>query len=345
MNTHNTTGELGLELVKIMEDLTWERHGQIGVENAKRNLPFIIGGQSISALRNLKVGDGDSAVVIAAGPSIKRHDPIATIKAANYQGAIIATESSLSYCLRNGIIPDLTITLDPHATRIVRWFGDPSLTKKSLKEDDYFSRQDMDSAFADEMQANREILDLLNRHGHKIKIALCTSASEAVVNRVLETNMDIYWWNAMWDDPDQDGSTTEKIQRSNGVPSVNAGGNVGAAAWMMADAVLDKKHVALTGMDYSYYDGTPYRNTQYYHESVNLIGEENLDSLYIRIHNPHLDSWFFTDPTYMWYQECFKQMVLEADCQTYNCTNGGILFGDGIKFIPLEDFLNHEEVH
>ena len=290
-------------------------------------------------MRKETVGEGDSAVVVAAGPSVKRLDPVSVLKRHAYKGAVIATESSLSYCLRNGIVPDLTITLDPHATRIVRWFGDPHLDEHKLKADDYFARQDMDEAFANELKANQEILGLLNEHGHKIRIALSTSASAAVVDRVLESNMQIYWWNPMWDDPDAAGSVTADLQRLNGMPAVNAGGNVGAAAWMMADAVLGKAHVALTGMDFSYYADTPYRNTQYYREAVALVGEENLDSVFMHIHNPHVDRWFYTDPAYMWYREAFLDMVQDADCVTHNCTGGGILFGDGLVFQPLETFL------
>jgi hypothetical protein len=109
---------------------------------------------------------------------------------------------------------------------------------------------------------------------------------------------------------------------------------------MMAHAVLGKKHVALTGVDFSYYEGTPYRNTQYYREAVALVGESDLDSVYIRVFNPHLAAWFYTDPAYMWYRECFLEMAEEAECVTYNCTEGGILFGDAIRFVPLRDFLN-----
>ena len=144
----------------------------------------------------------------------------------------------------------------------------------------------------------------------------------------------------MYDDPDLPNSETEKLFRLNGLPCLNAGGNVGSACWMMADSVLEKKHVALTGMDFSYYEDTPYKNTQYYYEALELVGESQLDSIYMRIFNPHLKKWFYTDPAYMWYRNSFFEMVVEASCQTYNCTGGGILFGDKIIFTSLDDFLN-----
>jgi hypothetical protein len=246
----------------------------------------------------------------------------------------------MRYLLRAGIVPDLVVTLDPHPKRIVRWFGDPDLKPENLGVDDYFARQDMDRAFADELRANEEILALLDRHGKGMRIALSTSASPAVVSRALACGMRIYWWNPMYDDPDMPGSVTRGLQAMNRLPCVNAGGNVGAACWMMAHAVLAKKHVGLAGMDFAYYCDTPYRNTQYYREAVALVGEEGLDSIYIRVFNPHLQQWFYTDPAYMWYRNVFLEMALEADCVTYNCTEGGILFGDNVRFVRLRDFLS-----
>lgn len=334
-------GELGRKLVANMERMTQDRIGHTALDNARFNLRFRDHGQSLAALRRETVGDGDAAVIIAAGPSVKRKDPLKAITESGFKGAIVCTESALLYCLRNGVVPDLTVTLDPHATRIVRWFGDTNLTPEKLGADDYYRRQDMDPAFADEMKANEEIIDLLNTHGHKIRIALSSSASEAVVNRVMETGMQVYWWNPMLDDPDRADSLTRELFALNRFPCVNAGGNVGSACWMMASAVLGKKHVALTGMDFSYYGDTPYRNTQYYHEAVRLVGEENLDSVYIRIDNPYTGTDFYTDPAYMWYRETFLQMAADAadECRTSNCTEGGILFGDPIVFESLADFL------
>ena len=173
-----------------------------------------------------------------------------------------------------------------------------------------------------------------------MRIALATSASEAVVARALDLGMEIYWWNPMLDDPDQPGSRTREAWRLNRFPCVNAGGNVGTACWMMAHAVLGKRHVALTGMDFAYYDGTPYSATQYYREALALVGEKDLSRLYPRYLNPHTNTWFYTDPAYNWYREAFLEMVRDADCMTYNCTGGGILFGDGIIHMALGDFLD-----
>lgn len=333
-------GHVGLELSQHIGRITMDRIGEQWLENVRRNQQVLNRGKSIRELAADLASDSDHAVVIAAGPSIKRKAHVAPLlKKHDYRGMIISTDSSIYYCLRNGIIPDLVVTLDPHTTRVVRWFGDPELNEEKLKKDDYFVRQEMDTDFSNQIRTNRELLGLLNEHGHKMKIAMATSASKAVVDRVLETGISVYWWNPMYDDPDEPKSVTREIYGLNQLPCINGGGNVGAACWMIADAVLRKKHVAVVGMDFSYYKDTSYLNTQYYTAAVDLVGKENLDSIYIRVFNPHYQEWFYTDPTYWWYRERFLEILREADCTTYNCTEGGILFGDPVRVMPFESFL------
>ena len=108
---------------------------------------------------------------------------------------------------------------------------------------------------------------------------------------------------------------------------------------MIADAVLGVEQAALLGIDFSYYDGTPYRNTQYYHEALDLVGENRIDALFVRILNPHTGSWFYTDPAYLWFREVFLEMARDASCETWNCTDGGILFGERIRCAPIETYV------
>jgi hypothetical protein len=330
---------VGREIVANMVAITRERIGAHGLENAKRSLPLIRNGKSIHALTQQAIGEGNTALVVAAGPSIKRRDPAPSIKASGWRGAIIVPDGGIRYCLVHDIVPDLIVTADPHATRIVRWFGDPDLTHERLADDDYYRRQDMDSTFADELAVNREMLDLIDKYGSRLKIALCSSASPAVVKRVHDAGFDIYWWNQMYDDPDRADSVTRRLFEENGLPCVNAGGNVGSACWMFAAEVLQKQHVAVTGMDFSYYADTPFYNTQYYHEAVALVGQDNLESIYIRIFNHYEQAWFYTDPAYMWYRDCLLDMASDTTSRTYNCTEGGIFFGGNVQYMPLAWFL------
>lgn len=332
-------GELGRCLSARMGELTWARIGPMALENARRNAAAIATGGSLADLRDRPPGRGNSAVVIAAGPSLRRHDPVPALVAAGYDGCVICTESALRHCLRGGLRPDLVVTADPHPGRIVRWFGDPRLTAGALEADDYFRRQDLDEGFAAELEANREVMALLADQAPRLRIALSTASSPDVVERVHELRMDVYWWNPMLDDPDIEEGSSAFLMRANGRPCLNAGGNVGTAAWMLAHAVLGKARVALTGMDLGYYADTPYRQTQYYREALELFGAARLEEFFIPVYNPVCGEWFFTDPAYQWYRECFLELAEEAQAVTFNCTGGGTLFGGPIRSATLDQFL------
>ena len=335
-----TAGALGKRISLAMHGITLEKVSEIGFANAKANASRIAKGKDIFALHETDLMEGDTALVIAAGPSLHRNDTAKVIRESKFDGAIIATESAMAWCLRHDIVPDLVVTIDPHPNRIVRWFGDPDLTNDSLLHDDYFARQDMDPEFRKrQLMFNKELINLIDAHGPLMKIAIASSASNKVVNRVIHSKMDAYWWNPMYDDYELDKSLTRRLHEENGLPCINAGGNVGSACWVLAHAILQKKRVGLIGMDFSYYGDTPYSQTQYYKEIVNLVGEDRLDEVYVRIMNPHLGKEFYTDPAYLWYRNSFLEMTENAECETYNCSGGGILFGPEINWLGLDAFL------
>lgn len=334
-------GSLGRYIAANLGEITLAKVTEVGFANACANADRIVSGKSVAALQATSLIEGEEALVIAAGPSLHRQNPARIIRESGFRGIIVATESAMSWCLRHGIVPDLVVTLDPHPSRIVRWFGDPNLSESALARDDYFARQDMDPRFReDQLRANRELLELVNANGSRMHIAVASSASEVVVHRVIESGMDVYWWNPMYDDYDVADSLTRKIHALNGLPCVNAGGNVGSACWVFAHAVLGKTRVGLVGMDFGYYPDTPYSQTQYYREIFGLVGPDRVDEVFVRILNPHLGQEFYTDPAYLWYRDSFLEMAQQAGCKTYNCTGGGILFGPGIHWMTLPEFLS-----
>ena len=326
-----------------MGEYSLERNGAVALENAKINQDDARNGASILALRDTDLANDSPALVIAAGPSLHRQDTALEIKNSGFHGTIIATESAMAWCLRNDILPHLVVTVDPHPERIVRWFGDPKLDADALARDDYFTRQEMDPRFRiNQLEMNRELLRIINLHGANMRICISSSASQAVVQRCKQIGMAMYWWNPMFDDYDRPDSLSRKLRALNNKPCINAGGNVGTACWVIAHAVLGKKQIGILGMDLSYYGETSYRETQYYNELKELLGEENLAQAFVHVENPYLNKQFFTDPAYYWYKLVFLEMVEQAREQgvrTYNCTGGGILFGPGIEFVPFDKFV------
>src|SRR5262249_22921908 len=147
--------ELALRLTNELVEATVEKCSEIALSNTKLNLGS--SSRSILDIQNTELMDGDSAIVMAAGPSLHRNNAAVRIKESGYRGTIIATESAMSHCLRNGLVPHLVVTLDPHPKRIVRWFGDPALNNQDINSDDYYRRQDLDPVFAqNEIERNRE---------------------------------------------------------------------------------------------------------------------------------------------------------------------------------------------
>jgi hypothetical protein len=332
------------DVVAQMSNLTIERIGRQALDNATANAAMARSGESVFALRDTPLAQTDAVLVIAAGPSLHRNDTARLIKESNFRGTLIATESAMSWCLRNGIVPDLVVTVDPHPERIVRWFGDPELDPAALDRDDYYARQDIDPEFRrNQLAVNRELLELVNKHGSRMCIAVATSASQAVVRRCVESQMHIYWWNPMLDDYDLPNSLTRRIYELNRKPCINAGGNVGSACWVIAHAVLGKRKIGIVGMDLSYYGDTSYWETQYYHELRELLGEDDISKGFVHIENPYLHKMFFTDPAYFWYRSVFLEMAKLASAdgvRTFNCTGGGILFGPGVDFVPFSEFIS-----
>lgn len=334
---------LAERLAASMNRHTLDRIGALALDNARANADDARRGPSITRLREVALGEGDAAVVIAAGPSLHRQDTARILKDSGFKGTIVATESAMAWCLRNGMKPHVVVTVDPHPDRIVRWFGDPKLDEDALARDDYFSRQDMDPAFRhNQLEQNRHLVDLVDRHGHDIHICVSSSASQAVVSRCRQARMPTYWFNPVLDDYDLPDSLTRRVRALNGKPCLNAGGNVGTACWVVAHAVLGKKNIALLGMDFGYYGDTTYKETQYHTELVDLLGEDRVGEAFHHVHNPFVDKEFFTDPAYYWYREVFLEMAAEAAADgvaTCNCSGGGILFGPGIDWSSFADFV------
>jgi len=327
--------DLGKQIASRLEAATFDRIAGIGLENAALNRPRIK--HSILELAEVELGQGDSAVVIGAGPSLHRRESLTRLGKSGYTGTIVAVDGALGSCLRAGVVPHVVVSVDPHRERIVRWFGDPGLT--AAPSDDYFRRQEMDPALAaDEVAANRALIELVDAHGPRMRAAVATAAAPAVVARCETAGIAMYWWNPMYDDYDRADSISRRLYEANGLPCLNGGGNVGTTAWVMAHAVLGKSRVALLGIDFSYPPGTPYARTQYYPELREMLGDA-YEQAYVRTDNPFGETWM-CDPAYWWFRGVFLEMAREAACRTVNCTEGGILFGDPLEVATIEEFVH-----
>ena len=326
------------KLHKKLNSVTFKSLSKEVYTNAKNNLKFLNFGKSLKELLQINK-ENKNAIIVGGGPSLRKINQIKVLKKYKKNFIIIACDGALYYLLSNGVIPDLVVTFDPHPTRIIRWFGNTNLKKKDLIKDDYFSRQDIETKFNNEIESNKKIIALFNKNAKKLKIALCTSSSKLVVRRLIDSKTNIYWWNAFLDDPNKKNSLTKKIFKLNKLPIVNTGGNVGSAAWMMADNVFNCKKIALLGMDFGYYKETPIHATQYYDVLLKICKDKSkVKNFYSNIYNNKLKKIFYSDYVYMWYKKCLVEMINNSKSSTYNCTMGGILLDKKIKWSTLEQF-------
>lgn len=327
--------ELSQPELDAIASATFRKTAEIGYTHALANQPFVK--NTVADLVDPK-RDFPAAVVVSGGPTIHLRDPLGKLKKRGFEGAVVSCDGALGNCLRNGIVPDYVVCVDPHPHRIVRWFGDTKIDQRP--PDDYYKNQDLDETVArDNRRANTELIKLVNEHGHKIKAILATSVSPDITARCLEAGMEIYWWNPIYDDYEKPGSLTRKLYDLNKVPCLVTGGNVGASSFSFAYAVLRKKVIGLLGMDFSYAPGTPLLRTQYY-DVIKELYKDPKDA-YIEMFNPYLKETWFTDPAYYWYRQCFLKLIeaIDDDVAVHNCSEGGILFGQRVHWTPFDQFL------
>ena len=324
---------------KVVDQITsigLDWHANSILDNSRWNKQFID-----KTLRDLPRPEGDkakAAIVISAGPSLYKNNILARIQACGFKGSVIAIDGSYVRCIKAGLEPDYVLTLDPHPTRIVRWFGDPDF-EENLRGDDYFSRQDLDVAFRNNsIEENRKNIDLVNRHGKGKKLVVCSAAPKNLVARVREVGFDAYWWAPLVDNPEKPGSLTRQIVKDTGLPAMNTGGTVGTAGWVFALTALKIPKIAVVGMDLGYYRSTDFELTQTYHSLKEKVGESGFEDYFPEFTYPGTGETFFTDPTYYWYRSNLLSLLAASGTTLHNCTSGGTLFGNGVECLEIEKF-------
>ena len=340
---NDTTTELFRSVVSNIGEIGKNWHSHSILEHAEQNKVHIAKGWSIKNLPALSSEKTQQGIVISAGPSLHKFDLLQRIKASNFKGALICVDGSYIKCLKAGIVPDFMLSLDPHPTRMVRWFGDHDF-EKNAEKDDYFNRQDLDVAFRNNsIIENRNNIELINRMAPQTKLILCSTAPANVVARAQEAGFPTYWWNPLVDHPQEPDSLTKKLFSLNPIPCMNTGGTVGTAAWVFAHTKCHIQKLAVVGMDLGYHSDTPYSMTQTYYELQSYLQQPGtkIEDIFPQFSFPLNGQQFYTDPTYFWYRRNFLELLAQAKAQIFNCSEAGTLYGPQINCIKLEDFLDN----
>lgn len=268
-----------------------------------------------------------SAIVIGRGPDVWKHKHLEmladAINSGRYKGLVCATDGMLIECLKRGIIPDVTLSVDGSPI-IQKWYDDP----------------------------------LVRKYGEKLKIILLVSIDHKVYQICRKAGCKVYWAMPLWDDYREAESFT-RIQRlmtttkegENGLPASMSGGNAGTMLWAMASDLFKRAPVGLIGFDMGYPEGTPLGQTSYYSavSAEYSKGGRPLSKLipvaFQEVYHPIFKTKAFFDAVFFGYRESFIELQQNTrpwfrHCGgTYNCTEGGTLFGEGVTCIPFADFL------
>lgn len=310
------------ELQARISEIGRAHHADTILANSLRNARHIR--ETIRDVRR----DPRPCLVVSAGPSLYRERILERI--GEFRGTIVATDGAYIQCLKAGMAPDWVVTIDPHPTRIVRWFGDPDF-EENRKGDDYFERQDLDIDFR-ENSARQNAANLEAVDEYPVRLAIATSAPANVVERTAAFAR--YWFAPLVDHPVV-GSLTRKICEATGAPALNTGGTVGTAAYCFARAALGAGQavpIAVVGMDFGYYPDTPLEQTQEW----NMLKHEPDVHDFYPVRNGHWGAGY-TSPTYYFYLQNFLEL-LDGD-RVVNCSGGGLLRGDGVECMGVEEWL------
>jgi len=283
-----------------------------------------------------------SAIVIGRGPSVFQKNHLKMLAESDYQGTILATDGILPECLRAGVTPEkyenfLVCTVDGNRTRIVRWYGDPD-----------FERNNPD-ATQKEKDDNAKTIELVDKHGKDIKVVLSTNVARNVYDRCKKAGAEVYWFHPMFDDHRSNESfskimtlMTTTDEHKKGIAKVACGGNTGSTSWVLSHALLRKSPTALIGINLGYPEGTPLQDTHYYSSLMQGSGGNMrvVKSVYREVVNPSGEK-AMADLVFWHYREAFLEMIKDVNpkFETWNCTESGTLFGEGIKWKKFSEFL------
>lgn len=333
----NQSNEAFLKIVSDVPKVGKAWHSEDIIENARRNAPYIR--KTVADLPAPAGPKADKALIISAGPSLRKFDTINRIVKSGFKGTTVAVDGSMIVCLQNGIVPDYVLTLDPHPTRMVRWFGDPDAERNSAG-DDYYSRQDLDVKFRENsVRQNQENIKTINEFAPGIKLIISTTSPMNVVQRAIAAGFDMYWWNPLVDDPKLPGSLTRELYGINRIPCFNTGGTVGTASWVFANSILKVRRQGVVGMDLGYHGETPISMTQTFYELQTHLGKQEIDECFVHFTFPLTGQDYYTDPTYYWYRKNFIELVERSGKTVFNCSEAGTLFAENIHCVRLEDFI------
>jgi len=173
-----------------------------------------------------------------------------------------------------------------------------------------------------------------------VTVILSTTAHPDVVKECILADLKIKWIQPFFND----GSNTDFFRP--GITSLKMGGNVGTTAYLFSALLLKSKSIGLMGIEFSWSDETPYHDTQYYKNLLDVLDNDHgkVVKHYVRVKNPRDSKTYVADPVYYAYYLMFKEIWEELPSKitenTYNLTSQGIINIQNLKYISISEYLD-----
>lgn len=246
------------------------------------------------------------ALFIAAGPSVRERGHVELLARRGWKGVSLATDRMLIPLLKAGYVPNYVVSVDGNRELIVKWFDDP----------------------------------IVDEYAPKIIGIFCSTVAKNAVDRFRKAGGEVRWFHGMMDSFFETDSVTSMMNFMTGSTALSAGGNVGATCFTVAHYLHCNPIVAI-GLDLGYNADTPIEQTAYYDRLYKPgVPMEQLMKLYKRDWNPSTGKEYLIDVVFVHYRDALREMVLAAKREFINSTEGGSLFGEGIKCLPFSEVLD-----
>ena len=313
---------MNAEIEKIMENVHYDQLYDEWVSNFALNLENIWNEPSARNLSENKL-ENEKAIVIGKGPSLKENNHLEKLAKSKFKGKIVCCDGSLITTLKAGVtpekFPDFYVVSIEGRTGLKKYFDD----------------------------------EIVKKYGGKIKGIFSTVSDPEAIQYARKNGISIHWFHALFDYKEGKKSFNQisalMVRAKNhpkGLPGVQTGGNVGTTSWFVSWQILKCSTVTLIGINHGWNENDPIELiTSHGHEYP--VPEIDVDSelfnkLFPKVYNPEFDCYCILDPIFQYYSAGFKEFIKRSpdEINTINATEGGVIFGEKIKCMTFENFLN-----
>ncbi|WP_428326221.1 6-hydroxymethylpterin diphosphokinase MptE-like protein [Nitrosopumilus sp.] len=308
---------------KIFQKNNLEKYYNGWIRNFADNLTDLSNGDSLHQLVGRTQNDKKeiSSIVIGRGPSLMKNNHLEILKKSDFSGNIICTDGVLPLVLKSGITPEkfenfyvVTIDVQEHQ-------------KKFYQE------------------------EIVKKFGNKIKCMLSSTVPNSTYQAIIQNKIKVFWFHALVDYNQKStsfnhiiGLMSKNKKHPKGFPALQTGGNVGTTSWILAWTILKSKKVCLIGLDQGYPVNTPLEQLEHYNLPDSVDKQSiSFKKAYPIVYNPEFNCECRQTPLYQYYCNAFKEFIEKTSDRvvTINATEGGALFGKGIKCMKFSEFLQN----